>query len=176
MKLVRQLLLYVIAIFAALVSIPSRADLVGLVLNVPSGPPGATLSFEGTLTNNTSSTVFLVMPSLLQTGGLTPDFSAFNTTSPLQLAPSETTGPIVLFTAVIDPATPVGTQIDALLSFTGGTDLADTGIAAQEFFVVNVTAPVGTPEPLSVSMLTFGFAACLGIRRRSSLFQGNPIR
>src|SRR5207302_8079646 len=103
----------------------------------------------------TSSTIFLVTPNLLQTGGLIPDFSSFTT---LQLAPNAATGSILLFTAEIDAGTPVGTQIDALFAISGGTDPANPGVAAQEYFVVKVTAPSAAPEPGTLLLLPFGLA------------------
>jgi hypothetical protein len=161
----RKLLFVLSALVFVLSAISAHADVVKLVLSpVPSGAPGSTVQFEGTLSNQTSSTVYVVAPTLLDTGGLTPDYSPFTSIAPLTLAPNAGSGSILLLTAVIDPSTPVGTQIDSEIFFTGGPDPTSTGVVAQQFFVVNVTGGTRVPEPASLLLLLAGLGAVRGLK------------
>ena len=173
MTIYRKLFVALPAILLMLCSVWAHSDSVKLVLNpIPSGPPGSNLQFDGTLTNLTSATVYLVTPNLLDTGGLTPDYSPFTSMAPLALAPNASTGSILLFTAVIDPNTPIGTQIDSEFFITGGMTPTSTDVVAQEFFPVEVTAS-NVPEPASLVSLLAGFGLmCLSGGLKSTRAQG----
>lgn len=113
---------------------PSRADVIfQLNWSTLTGQPGSTISFNGTLSNETLSDVYLNGDvSNLPSTDLTLDDSSFFINAPLFLAPQQSyTGPF--FSVSVDPSTPAGLY-DGFFAIYGGADSAAFDeLATQEF-------------------------------------------
>jgi len=133
------------------------------------GTPGSTVTFNGTITNNTASTVFLNGDSFNLTGaGLTLDDTKFNTEAPLFLSAGASTGLIGIFDVAIDPTTAIGFYPGSF-TIQGGADPTITDALVTTNFTVDVTAPqpAQTPEPGALTLLLgLGLPATVFARRR----------
>jgi len=116
---------------------------------------GDTVTFSGTLTNQSTSELFLNGDTFMLPGSnLTLDDSPFLTNFPLSLA-GGATAKGALFTVAVDPTTPEGLY-DGSFTIVGGPGYSDTtSLATQSFRVV-------VPEPGVYALLLSGGVA-LGI-------------
>lgn len=149
-----------------LASSSARADSVTLTLSAVSGGSGGTITIDGTITNGTSSTVYLNGEdfSFGSSAFLNGDITDFLLNAPLSLAADSNSGVIPLFTFEIASGTAVGVYTGNFLDIIGGTDPSDfTDVLASSPFSVNVTA---TPEPTTFIFLVTGLLALVILRRR----------
>jgi hypothetical protein len=146
-------------------SAAARADSIGIALtetSISSGS-GTTVTFDATLKNLTSGTVFLNGDSsTTSTSFLTVDDNPFLNNAPLSLAAGASSGPFPLFNVIIAAGTTPGTYNLNLFSVLGGTDgSAFNPMGGAQFSVV--VSPV--PEPGTIALLGIGMLG-LGIRSR----------
>src|SRR5215469_16787753 len=163
------------ALFAAalagllVVSTRARADSIQISLSQStlSGTAGSTLVFDATLTNLSTSTVFLngdtsSTSSLL----LTVNDNPFLNNAPLSLAAGASSGTFEIFDVII--AAGIAPGVYTLNDFTilggvGGSDLTPVGSAT---FTVDVLSPV--PEPGTLVLVGSGLIG-LVIRHRKGM-------
>ena len=150
-----------------------RADTVNIDLTsaLLSGPPGTVLTFNGTLSNTSASTVFLNSAGINLSGAFTPadeDPTPFFVNAPISLDAGDSTSAIDLFTIDIpDPFTPG--LYSGTFTILGGADGNAQDILGSADFTVQVTS--AAPEPSMYGLL---LASCLALavvqlaRKRSS--------
>ncbi|MES2459201.1 MAG: PEP-CTERM sorting domain-containing protein [Armatimonadota bacterium] len=135
-----------------------------LTLSAPnqSARPGSLLTFAGTLTNPTTTTLLLNGDSFTLNGpGLTLDDSPFFLDGPLSLGAGQVfTGS--LFTVRIAPTAPLQSTPGVFRIIGGTTDTAQNVLAAANFSV----AAVAAPEPGSGLLLLGGGLLGVVIKRR----------
>jgi hypothetical protein len=149
----------------AFLSSVAHADSVGITLTDTSqtGLAGTTVTFDATLTNLTSSTIFLNGDTATtSSSSLTVDDNPFLNNAPLSLAAGASSGPFALFNVLIAPGTLPGTYDFNTFSILGGPTNVDFNTVGSAQFNVNVS-PV--PEPGTIVLLTSGLLG-LGIKFR----------
>jgi hypothetical protein len=133
-----------------------------------SGSPGATLTFQGTLGNNTGSDLF-INGAGINLSGFDPsatDLTDFilNATGPLPNGTS--VGPVDFFTvAVPQPFTP-GLYLGEL-TVQGGATADDDAVLGTTDFQVKVNGPAAAPEPGSLPLAAAVFLLVVVFRRRT---------
>ena len=119
-----------------------------------SGFPGSTVTFSGTLTNTTASTVFLNFAGINLSGGFTPadlDTGPFFANAPLSLAAGESTPRIGLF--AIDIPNPFADgPYQGTFTVLGGLNANAQNTLGSANFTVQVV-----PEPCSVALVGMAF-------------------
>ena len=151
----------------------ARAGSIGITLSQStlSGTAGSTLTFAATLTNISTSTVFLNGDSSTTvTPGLVVSDNPFLTNAPLSLAAGASTGPFDIFTVTIAAGTAPG--IYSLNSFTilGGHDGTTLNPVGSTNFTVDVLSPV--PEPGTLVLVGSGLVVLAikrGVKNRAPL-------
>jgi hypothetical protein len=150
-------------------ALPAWGDIITMSLTPPelSGLAGATLTFQGVLSNPGTETIFLnSVESNFAVSGFDIDTLVFFVEAPISLDPSESTGLITLFTVTISsPYASAGGPFMGTFDILGGLD-----DGAQEF-LGSVDFFVATPEPGSFALLAGGAALgmmLLRARRRGS--------
>lgn len=137
-----------------------------LTLSPISGSSGNVVTVDGTITNNTTDTVYLngedfTFGSMVFAKGDTIDFFL---NAPISLAPDSSFGLIALFTFQIAPGTSNDAYSGNFLDIIGGTSPSDfTDVLASSEFSVNVTA---TPEPGTLVLLITGLLPITALLRR----------
>jgi PEP-CTERM motif len=154
----------IIALLLLLVASGAAQD-IGIVLSQTtlSGVAGTTLTFDATLTNFSSNTIFLNGDSYTTASAfLTVSDNPFLNNAPLSLGAGAGSGPFAIFTVTIGPGEPAG--IYTLNGFTilGGLTNIDFIPVGSASFTVEVS-PV--PEPGTLVLVTSGLLG-LGIKRR----------
>lgn len=136
------------------------------------GSAGDILTFEGTLSNPTSSTIFLNGDNFTTVAPfLTVDDSAFLANTPPSLAPNgnpgSSSGPVALFSVDIGLSALPGTYAFNSFVILGGADGNASDILASQPFTIVIPAPA-VPEPSSLFLLVTGLAAVflMVVRRR----------
>jgi hypothetical protein len=170
-SLFSMLLITVIA-FAVL---PATGQDIGIVLSQStlSGAAGTTLTFDATLTNQSSSAIFLNGDSYTTVStGLALIDNPFNTNAPLTLAAGASSGPFAIFTIAIAPGLAPG--IYSLNDFTilGGSSGVDFNVEGSTNFTVDVVSPV--PEPASLVLVGTGLLA-LAVKWRQRASQDSKV-
>ena len=138
---------------------PAHAGAVTLTLTGGTGSPGNTITIEGTITNDTSDTVYLNGESfnLGSASFLNGDNTDFFLNSPFSLEPGESSGLFALFTFDIAPGTLGGDYAGNFIDIIGGTTSGDyTDVLTSSAFAVNVNGVVPAPEPSSLILLLSG--------------------
>ena len=148
----------------------AKADPLLLNFDSPyqSGVIGQTLTYDVTITNNTSYTVYLNADSpSLDTLILNDEFDA---NAPLSLGSRESSGDLELFTVFIPFGTPSGLYTGTF-EILGSSDPADyTSVAGSTTFYVNVLSSDNVvPEPSSYLLFGSGLAWLAGAFRRRRL-------
>lgn len=135
-----------------------------------SGTAGSTLTFDATLTNSSTSTVFLngdssttVLP------GLVVSDNPFLTNAPLSLAAGASSGPFSIFTVTIATGTAPGTYTLNDFTILGGATGTDLNAVGSTNFTVTVLSPV--PEPGTLVLVGSGLLG-LAIKRQIKIKQG----
>jgi hypothetical protein len=148
----------------------ATAQDIGIVLSESTltGADGTTLTVDATLTNLTSSTIFLNGASYTTSStGLTINDNPFNANAPLSLAAGASTGTFALFTVTIAPGLAPG--VYSLNDFTilGGLTSADFNIIGSTNCTVDPIATV--PEPATLVLIGTGL---LGMGFKRQLMKG----
>jgi len=152
-----------IALAALLLFSPlAYADSIQITLTQASisGPAGTSITFDATLTNLTTSPIFLNGDSATTSSSmLTVSDAPFLQNAPLSLAPGATSSPFAVFNVFLNPKTPVGTYSLNYFSILGGADGgAFKTVGSAEFTVVASPAPEpGTFVLLLSGALGFAF-------------------
>ncbi len=163
--------------FGGLAAAPAQAQLVlNLAPPIQSGTSGSTLLFSGTLSNPTTSTVFLNGDSdTFSAPGLTLDASPFFNNAPDSLSAlngGSDTYAGGFFSVLIGPSALPGTYAGTF-SVVGGADgNAQMTVASEPFFVT--VSPSAGPVPEVSSAVSCGLLLCLSgavlaVRRRKAL-------
>jgi hypothetical protein len=138
---------------------------VSLTTPLMSGPLGTSLTYDGTLTNNTGTTVFLNSAGI-NLAGFAPqdeDIDPFLMNAPLSLAAFAATPPIDLFTIDIPNPFAVGLYQGTFTVLGGATD-TDLSTIGSASFSVQVQGAHAIPEPASAALILIGVAAIAGKR------------
>ena len=167
-KRVKLPIVAVVGLLALLLPLASQGDVINFTLTEPSqtGSPGTTLDFLGTLSNPTASTIFLNTDSWTTAAiFLHVDDTPFLMNAPPSLAPSDSVGPVDLFTVTIDLSAVPGTYTSNFFNIQGGTDASASDTLATQQFAITVTTTV--PEPGTIALLGTGITfVAAGARRR----------
>jgi hypothetical protein len=159
-------------ILATLGTAAAKADTITITLDQPNqvGLPGSTVEFLGTLTNNTSGTIFLNGDALNIEGLSFTITDQFFNNAPISLAPGANSGDIELFdiavaSPLLDPAGFYTGTYSLLGGIDGnGQDLLET---QPTTFSVDTAPPTSAvPEPTSIALLLTGASALLPITRK----------
>jgi hypothetical protein len=156
-----------VALFAAAVAVPARAD-VGITLdatnNTLSGNPGDSLTFFGEINNNTPLSISLDFPSFFLVGGDLPITYNLDFGWPDTVDANSSSGSSDLFSVNIPTTIPglyAGTfELDGVLG-DGVTPYSTT-----VNFTVDVNSPL--PEPAEWIPCGLAFAGFLAVRYRRS--------
>jgi hypothetical protein len=136
-----------------------RADGVDVSVTPVSGVAGSSVEVVGTVTNNTSSTVFLNGDTFSVTGpDLSLDDTDFFLNAPFSLDPSQSSGPFDIFTIDISALATPGVITPNFFSILGGSDGGASDVIGTVMFDVNVQGTAPVPEPSELLLLLFGIA------------------
>lgn len=150
------------------------ADSIDITIMQPiqTGQSGNTLTFDVSLTNLTSATVFLNGAGITTSSPfLSMNDNPFLSNAPLSLGADATTGPFLAFTVAIAPGTPVGDYGLNNFSILGGSGTTNFSVIGSTGFGVNVSP---APEPATLLLVASG---ALGFPTMKFLKRGrNPSR
>jgi hypothetical protein len=153
-------------------ALPGAASIViDLFPSELAGSAGQTLTFQGTLTNNGTDTVFLNgAEDNLAVADLTGDESIFITSAPASLAASQSTGVIPLFqVSIASPLTGGSGPYKGTFDILGGVDAGAQDLVGSVDFQVDIA-----PEPAAWSLAGLGIALIGLAARRRHREQGVP--
>jgi hypothetical protein len=130
------------------------ADGITLTLSPVSSANGTTVTVEGTIANNGSSTIFLNNENFTLGSGFfsNGDITDFFLNAPLFLDGDTDSGLIPLFTFDIAPGTPAGPYTGNFLDILGGPGSSDQNLLSSVEFTVTV-ATTSVPEPSCLDLL-----------------------
>jgi hypothetical protein len=158
----------------AFTALPVTAQDLGIILSQSTltGAAGTTLTFDASLTNLSTSTVFLNGDSFTTVSpSLTVSDNPFLTNAPLSLSVSATSGPFVIFTVTIAPGTAPG--VYSLNDFTilGGLTGTDFNVLGSTNFTIDVVSAV--PESGTLLLVGSGLLGlCLMKRPKAKVKVG----
>ena len=151
--------------FLLFLAATATAQDLGIVLSQTtlSGVAGATLTFDATLTNLSSSTIFLNGDSSTTASAfLAVSDNPFLNNAPLSLAAGASSGPFATFAVTIAPGIAAGTYNLNDFTILGGLTNVDFNPVGSANFTVDVS-PV--PEPATLLLVGSGLFG-MGIKRR----------
>ncbi len=157
---------------ATLGTVAAKADSVTISFDQPvqSASAGDTLEFFGTITNNSSSTIFLNGDTVTLDGLSFTINDQFFSTVPFSLDPGTSSGDIELFDVTVsDPLADPGALYSGFYTLTGGAAGDAQDVLGSESFAVDTTAASTSPvpEPSSIYLLlSGGLAALAPVARR----------
>lgn len=166
MKISACLALAVLGLSLVVIAGSAKADGVTLTLSTVSGASGSTVTVDGTITNDSSNTVYLNGESFtLASSFINGDTTDFFLNAPISLDPGGSSGLIALFVFQIASGTPNGSYSGNFLDIIGGgpSDFADTLASASYTADVVSTA---TPEPSTLVLFGIGLLGFLPLRRK----------
>lgn len=164
MKISGYLALAVLALSLLVIAGSAKADGVTLTLSSVSGTPGSTVTVDGTITNDSSNTVYLNGESFtLGSSFINGDPTDFFLNAPISLDPGGSSGLIALFAFQVASGTPNGSYSGDFLDIIGGgpSDFTDTLASAD--YSVDVAS---TPEPSALVLFGIGLLGFLPLRRK----------
>ncbi len=151
--------------------LPAAAQDLGIVLqqSTLTGAAGTTLYVDATLTNLSSSPIFLNGDSFTTVSPLlTVSDNPFLTNAPLSLAAGASSGSLLIFTVTIAPSLVPG--VYSLNDFTiiGGLSGTDFSVLGSTNFTVDVVSGGASvvPEPASLVLVGTGLLGLFMKRRR----------
>ena len=159
-------------ILATLGAAAAQAATITITLDQPNqfATPGTTVDFFGTITNNTTGTIFLNSDSFNLSGAsLTLDDGPFFANAPLSLAPGANSGDIEIFdVSVSSPLQDAAGFYAGSFSVLGGVDgNASVGLGSAAFSVDTAPHPSSVPEPTSIALLLTGASTLLPIAQKA---------
>jgi hypothetical protein len=147
---------------AAFILLPATAKADPILLfnlvDVQSGVPGQTLTFQGLLTNAGSMPLFINGFSFSLPGGLALDDSLFFTL-PEMLTAGQSIAQGV-FSVLIGTLTPLGDYLGSFTILGGASNISTSRLATQDFRVSVI------PEPATLLLLGTALTGALAMRRR----------
>ncbi len=156
----RSLFIILLVTVIAFMVVPATAQDIGIVLSQSTltGAAGTTLTFDATLTNLSSSTIFLNGDSYTTVSpSLTVSVNPFLSNAPLSLAAGASGGAFAIFTVTIAPSLAPG--VYSLNDFTiiGGLSGTDFNVLGSTNFTVDVVSATSVvPEPASLVLVGTG--------------------
>ncbi len=156
----RSLFIILLVTVIAFMVVPATAQDIGIVLSQSTltGAAGTTLTFDATLTNLSSSTIFLNGDSYTTVSpSLTVSVNPFLSNTPLSLAAGASGGAFAIFTVTIAPSLAPG--VYSLNDFTiiGGLSGTDFNVLGSTNFTVDVVSATSVvPEPASLVLVGTG--------------------
>src|SRR3984957_20533235 len=148
------------ALAALLMIAPAlRADGVDISVTSISGAAGSSVEVVGTVTNNTSNTVFLNGDTFSVTGpDLSLDDTDFFVNAPLSLDPSQSSGPFDIFTIDIGSLAAPGVISPIFYSILAVCDGGASDVIRAIMLDVRVQDTVPVPGPSELLLLLIGIA------------------
>jgi hypothetical protein len=156
-------------ILAMLGTAVAKADTVTISFDQPNqtATNGSTIEFFGTITNDSTSTLFLNSDDLNLSGLSFTVTDQFLNTVPISLAPGQSSGDIELFDVTLsDPLLDApGTYAGTYGLFGGAASDAQDNLISQGFSITTETAsPV--PEPSTIYLLLGGLSVLAPLTRK----------
>ena len=165
-------LLFTAATFAVMSGATAHASSVTVSLNSQTlfVAVGQTVTFSGTITNNTAFPVDLNSGVVNLPGPFTDDAGfLFFTNAPFPLAGGATSDPFDMFSVTVDPsyAGPYGLQPTGTFTVTGGIEFPagtspDASLGDTTFDIIV------TPEPGTAALFSLALPLALALRRRAA--------
>jgi len=147
-------------------AVSAAAQDIGIILSQSTltGVAGTTLTFDATLTNLSTSTIFLNGDSYTTVSpSLTLSDNPFLSNAPFSMTAGATSGPFAIFTVTIAPGTVPGAYSLNDFTILGGLTGTDFNPVGSANFTVDVVSAV--PEPATLVLVASGLLA-IGLRAR----------
>lgn len=157
----------------------AQASIIDFTLTSPvAATAGDVITFNGTLTNTTSSPVFLNSLNLSLPGfdSSNLDPTPFFINTPASLGPSGSTGDVALFTVTIPDPFASGPYDGTAVLEGGSTSSSQTILGSADFTVQVGDASSAVPEPASIVLFSTGAVLMMVRARKSRVRRATPAR